>query len=130
MSKQFYCKQFILEYVHSLVLFNPYIEPYQALPLGVRVDLEAMAVKGYSAFPQAPEFLEPNHSNVFRHIQVTRWWWGLILLYRQTFRVCYSCSQLYYVSIFGWKFMHGNFGKALRSPNHNRNWKSDMKGFF
>ena len=28
--------------------------PYQVLPIQARVDLEAMTVKGYSAFPQTP----------------------------------------------------------------------------
>ena len=40
-----------------LVLFNPWIGPYQVLPLQVRVDLGAIAMKGYSAFPKAPKFL-------------------------------------------------------------------------
>ena len=44
-----------------LVLFNPYIGPYQVLPLRARVDLGAMAMKGYSAFPKAPALLEPHH---------------------------------------------------------------------
>ena len=29
-----------------LILFNPYIGPYQVLPFGARVDLGAMAMKG------------------------------------------------------------------------------------
>ena len=37
-----------------LVLFNPYIGPYQVLPLRPRVDLWAMAMKGYSVFPKTP----------------------------------------------------------------------------
>ena len=37
------------------------IGPYQVLPLRVRVDLEAMAMKGKSAFPKAPALLEPHH---------------------------------------------------------------------
>ena len=36
-----------------LVLFNPSIGPYQVLPLRARVDLGAMAIEGYSAFPKA-----------------------------------------------------------------------------
>ena len=44
-----------------LVLFNPYIGPYQALPLRARVDLGAIAIKGYSAFPKAPASLEPHN---------------------------------------------------------------------
>ena len=47
-----------------LVLFNPYIEPYQVLPFWARVDLGAMAIKGYSAFPKAPALLEPHHQSV------------------------------------------------------------------
>ena len=35
-----------------LVLFNPLIGSYQVLPLRARVDLGAMAMKGYSTFPQ------------------------------------------------------------------------------
>ena len=42
-----------------LVLFNPYIGPYQA-----RVDLGAMAMKGYSALPKIPALLEPHHQIV------------------------------------------------------------------
>ena len=37
-----------------LVLFNPYIGPYQVLPLRARVNLGAMAMKGYSTIPKAP----------------------------------------------------------------------------
>ena len=33
-----------------LVLFNPQIGPYQVLPRQARVDLGAMAIKGYSVF--------------------------------------------------------------------------------
>ena len=52
-----------------LVLFNPYIGPYQVLPLRARVDLEAMAMKGYSAFPKAPALLEPYHQIIYCHIR-------------------------------------------------------------
>ena len=44
-----------------LVLFNPYIGPYQVLPHRDRVDLGAMAMKGYCEFPKAPALLEPLH---------------------------------------------------------------------
>ena len=54
MSKQSYFKQFRLAYERSLILSDPYIGPYQA-----RVDLEAMAMKRYSAFLKAPALLEP-----------------------------------------------------------------------
>ena len=39
-------------------------DPYQVLPLRARVDLGAMAMKGYSAFPKAPALLEPHHQIV------------------------------------------------------------------
>ena len=42
------------------VLFDLYIGPYKVLPFRVRVDLGAMAMKGYSAFPQVPTLLEPH----------------------------------------------------------------------
>ena len=34
------------------------------LPLQARVDLRAMAINGYSAFPKAPALLEPHHQIV------------------------------------------------------------------
>ena len=54
-----------------LVLFNPYIGPYQVLPRWARVDLGAMAVKGCSAFPIAQVSLESRHQIVWCHIQDT-----------------------------------------------------------
>ncbi len=36
------------------VLFDPQIGPYQVLPLRARVNLGAMATKGYSIFPKTP----------------------------------------------------------------------------
>ena len=36
----------------------------QVLPLRARVDLAAMAIKGYSTFPKAPTLLEPYHQIV------------------------------------------------------------------
>ena len=47
-----------------LIPVNPQIEPYQVLPRQARVDLGAMAVKGYSAFPKVPALLEPHHQIV------------------------------------------------------------------
>ena len=56
-KKQFYFTQFSLAQVDISVLFDSYITPYQVLPLWVRVDLEAMAMKEYSVFPKAPGLL-------------------------------------------------------------------------
>ena len=50
--------------MRNLVLFDPYIGPYQVLPIRARVGLGAMAMKGYSAFSKAPALLKP---------QGTRW---------------------------------------------------------
>ena len=47
-----------------LVLFNPYIGPYQVLPRRGRVDLGAMAMKGCAVFPKAPALLGPYHQIV------------------------------------------------------------------
>ena len=41
----------------------PIDRTFQVLPLQVGVDLEAMAMKGYSAFPKSPE-LEPDYQIV------------------------------------------------------------------
>ena len=46
-EKHLYFKLFVL---CTLVLFDPKIGPNQVLPLRTRVDLGAMAMKGYSAF--------------------------------------------------------------------------------
>ena len=43
------------------------------LPLQARVDLGAMAIKGYSSFTKAPALLEPHHQIVWCHIQDTHW---------------------------------------------------------
>ena len=47
-----------------LVQFNLQIEPYQVLPRWARVDLGAMEIKRYSAFPKAPALLEAHHQIV------------------------------------------------------------------
>ena len=51
MSRHFYFKQFSLAEVHSLVISDSYKGPYQVLPLRDRVDLVAMVIKEYCAFP-------------------------------------------------------------------------------
>ena len=48
----------------KLVLFNPYIGPYQMLPFRARVDPGEIVLKGFSVFPKAPESLEPDHQIV------------------------------------------------------------------
>ena len=48
----------------QLVLFNPLIRPYQMYLFRARVDLGAMVMKGYSAFPKAPASLEPHQQIV------------------------------------------------------------------
>ena len=47
-----------------LVLFDPLIGPYQVLLLWARVDLGAMTIKGYFAFPKTLALLEPHHQIV------------------------------------------------------------------
>ena len=43
------------------------------LPLQVRVNLAAMAIKRYSAFPKASALPEPQHQIAYCHIKDTRW---------------------------------------------------------
>ena len=47
------------------------------LPLRARVDLGAMATKGYSAFSKDPASLKPHHQIVYCHIQDTHWRGGV-----------------------------------------------------
>ena len=49
------------------------------LPFQARVDMGAMATKGYSTFPKAPASLEPHYQIVWCHIQDTRLRGGLTL---------------------------------------------------
>ena len=42
-----------------LDLINPQIRPYHVLPYRARVDLGAMAMKGYSEFPKSLVLLKP-----------------------------------------------------------------------
>ena len=64
MSKQSHLEQFSLAKVHSLVLFDQLIGPYQVLPLRATGGLGMIAMKGYSAFPKAPALPEPHHQIV------------------------------------------------------------------
>ena len=68
------------------------IGPYQVQLLQARVDLGAMAIKGYSVFTKAPALLQPHHQNVQRYIQNTRC--GVLHLCRGAIGVFYSPSRL------------------------------------
>ena len=63
------------------------------LPRRARVDLGAMAMKGYSAFPKALALLELHHQIVQCHILDTTWG-GVLLLFREAVGVFYSSSRL------------------------------------
>ena len=63
------------------------MRPYQ-----VRLDLGAMAINGYSAFPNAPALLKPHHQIVWCHFRDTCW--GVLPLCRDTVDIFYSPSQL------------------------------------
>ena len=58
---------------HCLLLFDPYIGPYQMLPRRATVGLGVITMKRYFAFPKAPVLLKPHHQIVWCHIQDTRW---------------------------------------------------------
>ena len=62
------------------------------LPRRARVNLGAMAMKGYSAFPKAPPLLEPT-TRLFSVISRTLIW-GVLPLCREAVSVFYSLSQL------------------------------------
>ena len=53
-----------VQHVRSLVLFDQSIGPNQVLSLRIRMELEAMAMREYSAFPKAPALLKPHHQIV------------------------------------------------------------------
>ena len=68
MIKQFYYKQFILhesfvctQCINRTVEFDLFIGPYQGVPIRVREELGAMAIKRYTTFPKALALLEPQH---------------------------------------------------------------------
>ena len=54
----------VLSRKHVLVLLIHKYDTYQVLPLRARVDLRAMATKGYSSFLKAPVLLEPRYQIV------------------------------------------------------------------
>ena len=43
------------------------------LPFRAKVDLGAMAMKGYSAFPKAPALMKPHHEIVVKYPGYTFW---------------------------------------------------------
>ena len=61
--------------------------------LRARVDLAAMAEKGYSAFHKAQALLEPHDQIIECRIQDTRWE-GVLPLYRESVGVFYRPSRL------------------------------------
>ena len=75
-NKQFYFNLFSLAQVQSLVLFDPLIGTCHVLPLWVRVDLGAMAMKGYNAFPNLQHYwnLTIILFRVISRILIVRWW--------------------------------------------------------
>ena len=66
-------KSFFAQFAYQRVLFNPWIEANEVPPLRAQVYLGTMAIKEYSAFPNAPALLEYHHQIVQCHIQDTRW---------------------------------------------------------
>ena len=107
--KEFHFKLFSLAKIRSLKCQNSSISsnlvqhnyrfffyPYQVLPLWARVDPEAMAMKGYSAFPKAPALLEPHHQIVQCHISDTHW--GRVL------SLCREAVGVFYMPQPTWHF--------------------------
>ena len=90
MSKTFLFQTIQFSISMPLVLFNPYIGPYQVLPRRARVDLGAMAMKGCSAFPKAPASLGPHHPIVSCHKLDTHGGGGVLLLCRGAVVIFFS----------------------------------------
>ena len=61
-------KQYSLVQLQFSSIWDTEIGPYQVIPLPARVDLEAMAMKGYSAFPKVLAFLKPHLQIVYCQI--------------------------------------------------------------
>ena len=82
------------------------------LPLRARVDLGAMAIKGYSAFPKAPVLLEPHHQIVYCHIYDNRWGGGLTPLQRSSRCILqpHRLSKHGYVSVCVYKWWTVSMG--------------------
>ena len=66
LDSQTYTSEFESHWVpHSFgLVLNRSKDLRKLLPLRARVDLGAMAIKGYSALPKAPALLEPHHQIV------------------------------------------------------------------
>ena len=67
--------------LHTVCSISPMESPYQVQPLRVKVDLGAIAMKEYSAFPKLPALLKPHCQIILCYILFTRWR-GLTLLQR------------------------------------------------
>ena len=91
--KQFYFKQFNLGLVHSSVLFDSLIRPYQVLPLRPRMDLGAMAMRRYSAFTKAPALENYWNLNIrLSNVIARRFIWGVFPFCRESVGV-FSCPS-------------------------------------
>ena len=55
---QFHMSFVCTQFKSKTVLFDPYIGPYQVIPLGNRVDLGAKIMKEYSALPTVSTLLK------------------------------------------------------------------------
>ena len=76
------------------------------LPLRARVDMGAMAMKGYSAYSKSLSLPLLHHHIIDSHMQDIRWW-GVLPLWREAVGVFYSPSRLgncanylFYIGIF------------------------------
>ena len=98
MIKQFFFKQFNLalvictQFKRQTVRIDLYIGHNQVLPLRAKVDLGAMAMEGYSAFPTAPALLKPYPQIVKCHMQDT--FKEPLPLYRDAVGKFYNPSRL------------------------------------
>ena len=95
------------------------------LPVRVRVELGAIAMKEYSAFPKVPG-LEPHH-RIFSFISRTLVW-GVLLICRDAIGVFYSSSRLsLYLSLLLTRqdLIQGQWleGRLFQPNEQSINWK-------
>ena len=83
--------------IYSSVLLDPYIRPYQVIPLRHRGALGAMAIKDNFPFLKASALLESHNQIIYFHIKDTRW--GSLTLCRDAVGVFCSSSRLDHVNL-------------------------------
>ena len=78
-NNSIYVKSFVSQFKCLNVLFDPYIGPHQLLPIQAWVDLDVMAMKVYSTYPEISSSTRTSPSDYLMSYQDNRWVWVLSL---------------------------------------------------